>query len=202
MKILQEICLQSLEIFILILGLTGVLISFLLLVSPRLIKSFSDIFDKRFFMDRKLSYLNREIVTDGITYRYNVPMGLVLIAGSIFLLIFLFFQLDIQKIINFFDDIRYPFVVEIIAGVLILTGKITAIAGLVAGLLLVFAPGLMVKIEDTMDAWFATQYMVDKLDEFHHGLDDFILRYPLLFGFAGLMTSLILIILSIASILS
>ncbi|MFC1799242.1 hypothetical protein ACFLZL_05505, partial [Thermodesulfobacteriota bacterium] len=171
MKILQEICLQSLEILILVLGLTGVVISILLLISPRMIKTFSSVFDKRIFVDRKLSYLNREVVTDSITYRYNVPTGLVLIAGSVFLLIFLFFQLDIQKITNFFSDVRYPFIYEMIAGVLILVGKIAAFAGLVAGLLLSFVPEIMIKIEDKMDSWFSTQYMVDKLDKFHHGLD-------------------------------
>jgi len=60
----------------------------------------------------------------------------------------------------------------------------------------------MVKIENRMDAWIATQDIADKLDEFHMGIDYIILRFPLLFGFTGLMTSAVLIILSIASLLN
>jgi hypothetical protein len=52
-----------------------------------------------------------------------------------------------------------------------------------------------------MDAWIATQDMVEKLDELHMGVDNFLLRFPLLFGFTGLMTSCVLIILSVASLL-
>ena len=41
-----------------------------------------------------------------------------------------------------------------------------------------------------------------QLDEFHHGIDNIILKYPILFGFTGLMTSAILILLSIISLIS
>jgi len=69
-------------------------------------------------------------------------------------------------------------------------------------LFLLFLPEVMIKIENKMDAWIATQYMVDKLDELHLGIDNIILHYPMLFGFTGLMTSAVLIILSIASLLN
>ena len=57
-------------------------------------------------------------------------------------------------------------------------------------------PETMIRIENKMDSWFSTQFMVDKLDEFHHEIENVIEKHPLLFGFTGLMTSFVLILLS------
>ncbi len=202
MEPIKEIVLQSLEIFILILGSMGLLISSLLLFSPRLVKTFSKILDRKIIDDKKLSYLNRTIYTGRLTYRYHIPIGLMFACGSIFVLVFLFFQMDIPKVVRIFAAPRYNFLIEIMTGVLVLVGKIAAFAGLAAGLLLLFSPATMVRIENRMDAWFATQFMIDKLDEFHHDVDELILKYPLLFGFAGLMTSFVLILLALTGILT
>jgi hypothetical protein len=181
---IKEIVLQSLGIFILILGSMGLLISSLLLFSPRLVKTFSDILDRKIIDDKKLSCLNRTIHMGRITYRFHIPIGLMFAGGSIFVLVFLFF------------------LIEIMTGVLVLVGKIAAFSGLTLGFLLLFSPATMVRIETRMDAWFATQFMIDKLDEFHHDVDELILKYPLLFGFAGLMTSFVLILLALTGILT
>ena len=202
MELIKEIGLQSVEIFILILGLVGMLISSLLLFSPKLIVKISNIFDRQIFSDKKLSFLNRTIHTDRIIYKYNIPIGLILITGTVFLLFFLFFQMDIAKVVRLFAIPKYNFLIEIITGVFVLAGKITAIAGLLLGFLLLFSPEAMIKIENRMDSWFATQFMVDKLDAFHHDVDEIILKYPLFFGFAGLMTSLILTLLALIALLT
>ena len=135
-----------------------------------------------------------------MTYRHNILFGIALIAGAGFLLVFLFFKMDTARVVNLFFDKKYVLLVDIVVKVMVLAGKITGSAGVISGFLLLFAPEAMMKIENKMDSWFATQFVVDRLDEFHHGIENLILKYPLLFGFAGLMTSLILVILSIGSI--
>ena len=200
MEIIKDIGFQALEIFILILGLVGLVISFLLLVSPNKARSISSLFNQQIAIDNKLNYLDKPVLTDSLTYRHNILFGISLIAGSGFLLVFLFFQMDIARVVNLFFDNKYVFMVDIVVKVMVLSGKITGSAGVVFGLLLLFAPEVMIKIEKAMDSWFATQFVVDRLDEFHYGIENLILKYPLLFGFAGLMTSLILIILSIGSL--
>lgn len=200
MEIIKDIGFQALEIFILILGLTGLAISFLLLVSPNKARSINSLFNQQITLDKQLTYLDKPVLTDSLTFRHNILFGITLIAGSGFLLVFLFFQLDIERVVNLFYDKQYLFLIDIVVKVMVLIGKITGFAGVISGLLLLFAPEVMITIENKMDSWFATQFVVERLDEFHHGVENLILKYPLLFGFAGLMTSLILVILSIGSL--
>jgi len=202
MEIIWDICLQAVSIFVLILGFVGLALSLLLVISPKTTKSLSNALNKYVVVDKKLSYLNKPIQTDSFTYQHNVLTGISLIGGSIFFLVFLFFRFDVAKTLNLFLGSNYLFLYEIVLKSIVLIGKIAGFTGIVIGLCLLFRPDIMVKIENRMDAWITTQDMVDKLDELHLGIDNIILRFPLLFGFTGLMTSAVLIILSIASLLS
>ncbi|MDF1591459.1 MAG: hypothetical protein P1P89_08110 [Desulfobacterales bacterium] len=202
MELIWHICLQSLSIFVLILGIVGLAVSLLLVISPNTAKSLSNTFNKYVIIDKKLTYLNKPIQTDSFTYQHNILTGLSLVCGSIFFLVFLFFRFDMAKTLNVFLGHNYLFLYEIVLKTTVLIGKIAGFTGVVIGLCLLFLPDIMVKIENRMDAWIATQDIADKLDEFHLGIDNIILRFPLLFGFTGLMTSAVLIILSIASLLS
>ena len=201
MEIIKDIGFQALEIFILVLGLVGLAISFLLLIFPNKARSINSLFSEQITIDSKLNYLDKPVLTDSLAYRHNILFGITLIAGSGFLLVFLFFQMDISRVVHLFSVNRYIVLVDIVVKAMALAGKIAGFAGVIFGLLLLFAPEVMIKIENRMDSWFATQFVVDRLDEFHHGIENLILKYPLLFGFAGLMTSLILVILSIGSLL-
>jgi hypothetical protein len=202
MELIWDICLQAISIFVLILGIVGLALSLLLIISPNTAKSLSNTFNKYVIIDKKLTYLNKPIQTDSFTYQHNILTGLSLVGGSIFFLVFLFSRFDMAKTLNLFLGHNYLFLYEIVLKTTVLIGKIAGFTGVVIGLCLLFLPGIMVKIENRMDAWIATQDMVDKLDEFHLGIDNIILRFPLLFGFTGLMTSAVLIILSIASLLN
>lgn len=202
MELIWDLCLQAASIFVLVLGFVGIGLSLLLLISPATAKSLSNTFNKYVIVDKKLTYLNKPIQTDSFTYQHNILTGLSLVAGSIFFLVFLFFRFDIAQALNLLVGSNYMVLFEIFLKTAVTIGKIAGLAGIVIGFCLLFLPDLMVKIENRMDAWIATQDMVDKLDELHLGIDNIILRFPLLFGFTGLMTSAVLIILSIASLFS
>jgi len=201
MEVMWDIGLRAASIFVLVLGIVGLALSLLLVISPDAAKSLSNTFNKYVIIDKKLTYLNMPIQTDSFTYQHNILVGLSLVGGSIFFLVFLFFRFDVAKTLNLFFGNSYLFLYEIILKATVLIGKLAGFTGIAIGLCLLFLPELMVKIENRMDAWIATQDMVDKLDEFHLGIDKIILRFPLLFGFTGLMTSAVLIILSLASLL-
>jgi len=202
MELIWDICLEAASIFVLILGIVGLALSLLLVISPNKAKSLSNIFNRYVVVDKKLTYLNRPIQTDSFTYQHNILAGLSMACGSIFFLVFLFYRFDVAKTLNMFIGNNYLFLYDILLKSTVLIGKIAGFTGVVIGLCLLFLPDIMVRIENRMDAWIGTEGMVDKLDELHLGIDNIILRFPLLFGFTGLMTSAVLIILSIASLLS
>jgi hypothetical protein len=188
MEILWQICLRAAEISILIFGILGATVSVLLLFFPDRIREARNWFDRIYNMDQQIADLNRYIETDNITYHHHIIFGICLIVGSVFVLIFLFFRINAANYSNL--------VIEIIINALLILGKITGFVGIILGFLLVFIPDQMKILETRMNAWVDTQNLVDKLNEFHPGLDDILLRYPFAFGVAGLAASIIIIALS------
>jgi len=194
MEILWQICLRTAEISILIFGIMGSAVSILLLFSPDRIRAVRSWFDRIYNMDQQITDLNRYIKTDKITYHHHIIFGICLVVGSGFVLIFLFFRIN---------SINYPSLfTEILINSLVVLGKITGFVGIILGFLLVFMPDQMKILENRMNSWVDTQPLVDKLNEFHPGLDDILLRYPFAFGIAGLTASLIIIALSFIGLLS
>lgn len=191
MEVLWQICLLTTELSIFLFGILGACASLFLLFSPDRIRAARKWFDRIYNMDQRITSLNRYIQTEKITYRHHIIFGLCLVVGSVVLLIFLFFGMDH---VQFSDPL-----LEIIFNSLILLWKIAGFVGVIIGILLVFIPGQMKILEKRMNFWVDTQPLVDKLNQFHPIIDEIFLRYPTIFGVAGLIASLFIIALSILS---
>ena len=191
MGLFWDIFLRFAQIITVIAGISGIALSLLLLFSPNLLRTLSNFFNYQLNLEKRLSALNKYIQTGPIIYRHNILFGGCLIAGSVFALIFLFFKLNLTfaNIIN-----------EIIVDSMILLGKISMIAGIILGFFLLFSPKTIEKVESKMNLWLDTQPIVNKLDEFHDDIDTIFFRHPKSFGFAGLIISTILFILSIVNL--
>ena len=194
MEIVQDICITSAEILMMIFGMIGVAVSLLLVLSPESVKAAGDWLDTKVNLDKKITYyLNQYIPTGRFAYRHNIFFGLALITGSLVVLIFLFFQLDIMGYNNVLD--------EVIINSLALVGKIAGFAGIILGLFLLFVPEKMKTIENKMNTWFDTQPLVDKLNKSYRDVDSIFFRHPIVFGIAGMTSSIILIALSMKALL-
>jgi hypothetical protein len=78
-------------------------------------------------------------------------------------------------------------------------GQVSAAAGIAIGLLLIAAPARLRRWEERLNAWVPTQPLVDRLDAFHHEVNVFSFRHPVLMGSLGLALSLVLIALSLTN---
>ena len=194
MENIQDICITSAEILIMIFGMIGAAVSLLLILSPESVKAAGDWLDTKVNLDKKITYyLNLYIPTDRFAYRHNIFFGLALITGSLVVLIFLFFQLDIMRYNDVLD--------EVLVNSLALVGKIVGFAGIVLGFFLLFVPEKMKTIENKMNTWFDTQPLVDKLNKSYRDVDSIFFRHPIVFGIAGMISSIILIALSMKALL-
>ena len=194
MEIIQDICITSAEILMMIFGMIGAAVSLLLILSPESVKAAGDWLDTKVNLDKKITYyLNLYIPTDRFAYRHNIFFGLALITGSLVVLIFLFFQLDIMRYNDVLD--------EVLVNSLALVGKIVGFAGIVLGFFLLFVPEKMKTIENKMNTWFDTQPLVDKLNKSYRDVDSIFFRHPIVFGIAGMISSIILIALSMKALL-
>ena len=202
MDFFWEIALETVGILALIFGILGIAFSLLLLISPNVTKKISNVFNRSIDVDKKLSYLDKDIQTESIIYKQHVIVGGCLIVGSGFILIFLLFKLDVANLVNIlFSSQKYASINEIILDSLAMIGKIVGVAGIIIGFILLFSPGKMKKIEKKVNTLLSTQHMISKLDETHHDIDTFIYQHAVLFGLTGLITSVFLTVLATLNML-
>jgi len=202
MEIFWEIGIQSIEILTLIFGILGMTLSLMLLFSPHLARSLSNILNRSINVDRGIEFLDKNIEISDFFYNHHVAMGLLIMAGSAFSLFFFFFSLDLSKFAGiFFGDRADQFTTELIMSTVTWIGKIGCLSGLVFGLMMAVKPDLLRRIENTLNSLFETKSMIDKLDKSSHDMDTFFFRHPFAVGLTGAVLSFFLISLSIINLL-
>ena len=203
-KFFGDIFLQAIEIFTLIVGLSGVIFSLLLLFVPKMFKSTGTVLNRSVDIDTKITqFIDKDIRTDHLIYRYNILSGAFLIVASAYILVFLFYRFDVDGFLKvFFADGKYDTADEILVSSLALVGKIASVIGLLIGSILLFSPDQMRQIEKRVDTWFATKPLWDKLDRPFDNVDALVIRRPIIFGIIGLTTSVLLTFLSVKNILT
>jgi hypothetical protein len=203
MQLIQEIGLEAIEILTLVFGILGITFSLLLLFSPNLTKSISNVFNRYVSLEEKVAYLDKDVKVDSFIYSHNMLIGACLAAGSVFALIFFFFRLDISSFANiFFVPGKYLSTNRMIFNAVTWIGKVACFFGFVFGIMLFVAPMKMKQIEDKMNVWFETRHIFEKLDDSNRDLDAILFRHPLPFGLVGLIISFFIIILSILNLLN
>ena len=202
MEIIKEIGLQVIEILTLLIGIFGMTFSVMLMLSPKLTKNLSNFLNRSVNVDEKISFLDKDIVLNTYLYNHHLWLGLLLIIASAFTLFFLFFSLDIERLIKvFIGSQKHAVIFEIIINALILIGRLTCLIGLLCGLLLIFMPGKMKLWEDKLNSRFETKSMVEKLDKSSHNIDSFFFRHPIGVGLTCAVISFFILSLSIINLL-
>ena len=202
MEIFWEIGIQTIEILTLIFGIMGMTLSLMLLFAPHLARSLSNVLNRSINVDKSIEYLDKDIEISEFLYKHHIAMGSLLVAGSAFALFFFFFTLDVSKFAGiFFGSQANAFSSELIINSITWIGKIGCLAGLIFGLMMVFVPKLMKRIESKLNSWFETQPVIDKLDKSSHDVDSFFFRHPVAVGLVGAVISFFVISLSIINLL-
>lgn len=203
MKIIWEMGLQAVEIFTLVVGLLGIILSLLLLFDAQKIQQLGKRFNRYVDIDRKFrEVIDRNISSEGLFYSHNILSGICMIVGSAFILVFLFYSLDVQSfLIALFGRGNFNTVTDIIVSAMALVGKLAGIVGILLGSILLFDPDRLKSIEKRLNVWFATEPMLEKLEHSHPGVDAFVYQKPVLCGIIGLTTSILLTYLALGNIL-
>ena len=202
MEIFWEIGIQTVEILTLIFGVMGMTLSLMLLFAPHLARNLSNILNRSINVDRGIEYLDKDIEISEFLYKHHIAMGLLLVAGSLFSLFFFFFSLDASKFAGvFFGSQANAFSAELIVITITWIGRFGCLAGLFFGLMMVFVPDLMKRIESKLNSCFETKSMIEKLDKSTHDMDSFFFSHPVAVGLTGAVISFFLISLSIINLL-
>lgn len=202
MEIIREIGFQVVEILTLIFGVLGMTFSAMLVFAPNLTRDLGNVLNRNVDVNRKIRILDKNIEISDFFYSHHVAVGFLIIAGSVFILFFFYFSLDMAKFTKiFFDSPKQAFWGEIIIASILWAGKITCLAGLLCGSLLMFAPAKMMRLESILNSWFEIQPLVEKLDQSSRNLDYFFFRHPRSIGLTGTVLSFLILLLSIINLL-
>ena len=194
MDIIWDMCLQTIEVFTLVVGILGVSLSLFLMVAPDKSRALSDFCNRYFEFDKKLTRLiDRDIQTETLIYRHNIIAGVCLIVGSAFILVFLFYRLDVRSFITvFLGPGKFNTTGEVIISAMAMIGKFAGLLGMLFGSILLFSPDQMRSIEKRVNTWCATDRMMERLERTHREVDTLVYSRPITFGLIGLITSVIL----------
>ena len=202
MEILWEIGIQTIEILTLIFGIMGMTLSLMLMLAPHLAQNLSNVLNRSINVDKSIEFLEKDIEISEFLYKHHITMGILLVAGSAFSLFFFFFSLDVSKFAGiFFGSRANAFSAELIVSTITWIGKVGCLAGLLCGLLIIFVPEAMKRIESKLNSWFETKTMIDKFDKSSHDVDSFFFRHPVAVGLTGAVISFFLVSLSIINLL-
>ncbi len=202
MEIMREISLQVIEMSTLIFGILGLTFSAMLMLSPGLTKNLSNILNRSINVDKKLSFLDKGIDISDYFYEYHIAVGLMFVAGSTFVLSFFYVSLDLTRFRQIiFGHQTQMMWSEIIFNTILWIGKITCLAGLLFGSMLLFMPNKMKCLENNLNAWFDTNAMFKKLDRSSNNVDSFFFRHPRVIGMSGAALSFLILCLSIINLL-
>jgi hypothetical protein len=186
----------------LVFGILGMTFSAMLMVSPGLTKNLSHILNRNVNVDEKLSFLDKSIDISDYFYDHHVAVGLLFICGSTFVLSFFYISLDITRFSKIFFGPQQQMVWgEIFFHTILWIGKITCLAGLLFGSLLLFVPNKMKCLENNLNVWFETNTVLKKLDQSSNNVDSFFFRHPRAIGISGAALSFLILCLSIINLL-
>lgn len=203
MEIFWGIAFHTVEILTLLFGVFGMAFSLLLLFSPRLTRTVGEFFNRSINVEPKLSLLDKDIKTDSFIYGHHVIFGLCMVAGSVFALIFFIFNLNMSNVASvLIGSQKYFITLEIVFSAFAWVARIACVLGIVFGVLLLFAPDKLRRIDGKMSTWFETRGIFEKLNRNIPQADAFFFRHPFFFGLTGALLSFIIIILSVVNLLT
>jgi len=202
MKLLWEICLQTIEILTLVFGILGMTLSLMLLFAPQVARNFSNLFNRSLDVDQKLGFLDKAISTENLIYGHPVLAGGLLSAGSVFALLFFAFKFDVSHFAQiFFGSHNHTVSGEIIFQTVAWIGRAACLFGVAVGISLIMAPRKLWAVEQKLNRWVETRVLIEKLNRPVKSLDTIFFRFPIFFGLLGGSVSCLLIVLSILNLL-
>ena len=200
MNAIFAICLDTTAILTIVFGVAGLLLSLGLIFFPERTRAIDAFMSRTYHLKERLAYFDQTVRNELFIYQRPIVYGALFILGSIITLVFLFIQLDLEHLLAVLNlqgnqHLLWQMAVE----ALVVAGKIAGVIGILIGMFLMVAPGRLQRIEKKLNAWIATQPIVDRLDVFNHVVNVFSFRHPVLIGAIGIVLSSTLIVLSIAS---
>ena len=193
---IENLELHLLLLFLATAGIAGLLAGAVLIVRPAWFARLGK-FANRWISTRRLEgQLERSISLDRWFYRHHRPIGMLMLAGACWLVVFLVSAFDKYHVISILGRITgYSY--GLIEGVLdgtVLLGLAGSVFAAMVSLFLWLRPSLLREFEQGANQWISTRRALQVLDVPHNDLDLWVLRNFRLFGLLLLLGGLFILV--------
>ena len=202
MDLVFGILFKTLDVFTLVSGILGLIVSFLLLFALDHFKQVNAFFNQSMDVDRLVHKLNKQVSTEAFIYAHSFGFGLGILLGSLFFTLFLFFNFELNRFLETLSiPIRTVPFARMILLALALFGKIAGLNGMWIGFALTCFPKQLRKIESRLNRWVTASGAEHSPLDFSKDTDALFFLHPLFFGGVGFVMSALLTFLSLVRLL-
>ncbi|MFH1983628.1 MAG: hypothetical protein ABIL58_17435 [Pseudomonadota bacterium] len=190
MSAVTTILLQSTEILTILVAVVGLILSGAILISPAAVRKLSFRLNRQFNLDAPLSQLNRQVPIEMILDWFPFVSGSIIAGVSLAVIIYLFFT----------SMPTYSGRVLLAIGFesLLWLARLASVLAFVFGLLLMFAPEVLKRINEKLNRWHDADAVVRHMEQTVYDFDGWILNNPRASGVIGFLLSVILLTITIS----
>lgn len=189
MNIIVDILMQTSEITTIVVGFAGLALSLALLFSRDAVRNASAALNRRFNLGLPARELNRQVSVDTIIGWFPSLSGGIIAAASLGVMVYLFFApMPVQQ-----GGLLMAIALESVLWL----ARLASVLGLVFGLMLVFAPEALKRINLRLNRWHDTEAIIRHMEQRSYNFDGMVLNNPRISGAIGLVMSTILLFLTL-----
>jgi hypothetical protein len=203
MKTFIDFLIQSSEWFALVSGIFGALLFIVMLLSLDGLKRMGEIFNTSYSVKKIENAVNAKADIENALFSRAKMLGFFVSIASIWIFIFLIFQLDVEKVLGILSVRQnlQPFYLALLQ-----TAKLFSILSIVFsflfGLILIFDRNSAEKISSFFSNWYSTENIEKKLDEtILKDTDTICFLHNKFVGLLGFLASVILLGFSVINML-
>jgi len=204
MKIFFDILVESSQYFTVIAGVIGIALFVIMLFSLNFLKTLGVFFNRYYSVKKIEKAVNKRKDIEHIFYKRSKILGAIITGASVYVLIFLLFNLDIEKVLKLMNikQTLYPFFLALFQTAKLFTILSISFAA-VFGILLIVSSDSAEKVSSFFNNWYSTEELEEKLDEtILKDTDTICFLHNRIIGGLGLLASMLLFFMSLSNWLS
>lgn len=168
---------RTLAIFLLIGALTGVVLGLLLIFSPRILERVNRVANRWISMRYIDRLLDRSISIEQWCYRYHRPLGILVILGAGYILVYFGVLFDKAIALQRLTGYVPGRLLDGLLDVLVLASLTGAVVALFVGLFLWLRPSLLRGIEKETNQWISSRRATKAMDVPHDQVNRYVARH-------------------------
>ena len=168
---------QSLAIFLSVGASLGILLGLLLIFKPHLLGRVNRVANRWITMRHISRWLDRSISIERWLYRYHSAVGIAIVLGAAYILIYFGFLFDKPYALQHLGNAIPPRLLDGLLDALVLSLLAGAAAALMVGLSLWLRPSLLRGIEEKSNRWVSSRQATKAVDVQYELVDRFVARH-------------------------